>query len=200
MAQDRVEAVERALSVLNVFDTPQESFSLAELAEATGYYKSTLLRLLASLERFDYTQRGSDGRWRIGSAPVRLARRHAPSRELAAQVQPWLDELSLELGETASLLEMIDGIVQCRLAARPDHSLRHDLLPGHQWPAPSPSDPCAEMPGGIMVCRPLELADQPAMWLAVSGPNGRVNEDQATLRLDQAVKALTAGHDHDGRH
>lgn len=119
MAQDRVEAVERALSVLNVFDTPQESFSLAELAEATGYYKSTLLRLLASLERFDYTQRGSDGRWRIGSAPVRLARRHAPSRELAAQVQPWLDELSLELGETASLLEMIDGIVQCRLAARP---------------------------------------------------------------------------------
>ena len=62
MAQDRVEAVERALTVMEAFDTPRDSLSLAELADATALYKSTLLRLLGSLERFDYVQRDGRGR------------------------------------------------------------------------------------------------------------------------------------------
>ncbi|MEC9482451.1 MAG: helix-turn-helix domain-containing protein, partial [Halomonas sp.] len=41
MAQDRVEAVERALTVLEAFDSPQDRFTLAELATITGFYKST---------------------------------------------------------------------------------------------------------------------------------------------------------------
>ncbi|OBX36800.1 acetate operon repressor [Halomonas elongata] len=109
MAQDRVEAVERALTVLEAFDSPQEHFTLADLAQATGFYKSTLLRLLGSLERHDYVQRGGDGRWRLGGTPSRLARRHAPSRHLATRIQPLLDRLTAETGETAALLEMQPG-------------------------------------------------------------------------------------------
>ena len=91
MAQDRVEAVERALTVLEVFDSSQEAFALAELAEATGFYKSTLLRLLGSLARFDYVQRGD-----IAGA-VAFCRQHGtPASRI---VQRGLERLGRPIGE-----------------------------------------------------------------------------------------------------
>jgi hypothetical protein len=186
MAQDRVEAVERALTVLEAFDSHRESCSLAELAQATGYYKSTLLRLLGSLERFDYVRRGDDGRWRLGPTPVRLARRHPPSRHLAARVQPLLDRLAAVTGETASLLEVHADRVECRLVALPEASLRHDLHPGARWPKGVDDDPRPSLPGGLMVCQPLAAPPgEPPLWLALSGPASRLDAPGAVRHLDE---------------
>jgi len=190
MAQDRVEAVERALTVLDVFDSPQDSFSLAELAEATGYYKSTLLRLMASLERYDYTQRGEDGRWRLGTSPVRLARRHLPSQRLTARIQPVLDALARECGETAALIEVAGETAHCRLVALPDASLRHDMPPGSHWSLGPCADPVASINGGTMICRPLTLAESPGLWLSLSGPAGRLDQATAVRSLDDAIRGL----------
>ncbi|MBB3140587.1 helix-turn-helix domain-containing protein [Halomonas organivorans] len=191
MAQDRVEAVERALTVLEVFDSPRDAFALAELAEATGFYKSTLLRLLGSLARFDYVQRGEDGRWRLGGSPVRLARRHAPSRHLAARVQPWLDRLAAETGETAALLASHAGEAECRLTALPEASLRHDLRPGSRWPVKRDDDPRPLLPGGSMTCVALPTGPgEPPLWLSLSGPAGRLSTDNARRALEAARAAL----------
>lgn len=193
MAQDRVEAVERALTVLEAFDSPQDHFTLAELAQATGYYKSTLLRLLGSLTRFDYVQRDEQGRWHLGHAPVRLARRHLPGRHLATRIQPLLVRLAADTGETAALLEMEDGMVECRLVTLPDVALRHDLRPGDRWKAAAAGDPRPELPGGVMVCRPLPGdAIEPPMWLALSGPAGRLDSHQAHSLLADAMASLAA--------
>jgi len=193
MAQDRVEAVERALTVLEAFDSPQEHFTLAELAQTTGYYKSTLLRLLGSLARFDYVQRDPQGRWQLGHTPVRLARRHLPGRHLATRIQPLLVHLSSDTGETAALLEVEDGMVECRLVALPDAALRHDLRPGDRWPAAAADDPRLVMPGGVMVCQPLpgDIVDPP-MWLALSGPAGRLDPQLAHRLLGEAMASLAA--------
>lgn len=194
MAQDRVEAVERALTVLDVFDSAQESFSLAELAQATGYYKSTLLRLLASLERFNYTERGEDGRWMLGSAPVRLAQRHPPSRDLAVRVQPVLSALARQCGETASLLEVVGDTVSCKLVALPDTSLRHDLATGSHWPLNGDASPAQQLNGGLMICRPLALAGHSVqhsrLWLALSGPSGRLDTEQLAEHLEVMAARL----------
>ncbi|MCK2183371.1 helix-turn-helix domain-containing protein [Halomonas getboli] len=192
MAQDRVEAVERALTVLEVFDSSQEAFALAELAAATGFYKSTLLRLLGSLARYDYVQRGDDGRWRLGGSPARLARRHAPTRQLADHVQPWLDRLAAETGETAALLAMHPGEVECRLAALPATPLRHDLHPGSRWPAERDADPRPGLPGGAMTCLALPAAEGAPLWLSLSGPAGRLAPEAAHEALIRARDALTA--------
>ncbi|WFM69918.1 helix-turn-helix domain-containing protein [Halomonas sp. CKK8] len=194
MAQDRVEAVERALTVLEAFDSPQEHFTLAELAQATGYYKSTLLRLLGSLTRFDYVQRDERGRWHLGHAPVRLARRHLPGRHLATRIQPLLVRLSADSGETAALLEGEDGMVECRLVALPEASLRHDLRPGDRWAAAAEDDPRPLLPGGVMVCQPLPGdAIEPPMWLALSGPAGRLDPQRGHRLLADAMASLAAG-------
>lgn len=191
MAQDRVEAVERALTVLEAFDSPHEQFTLADLAQATGFYKSTLLRLLGSLERYDYVQRGEDGRYRLGHSPVRLARRHQPSRQLATWVQPVLDSLADRSGETAALIEVGMGHAECRLVTLPHASLRHDLRPGMRWPVINGDDPRLELPGGIMLCQPVEPdGGGLPLWLTLSGPSGRLSAEYAQQQLEQAVAEL----------
>ena len=203
MAQDRVEAVERALTILEVFDGTQERFSLAELATATGFYKSTLLRLLGSLERFDYVRRERDGRYRLGHSPVRLARRHLPHRRLEDWIRPALEALAEDSGETAALLAAEGHHAECRLVALPDSALRHDLRPGTRWRTPGPDSPALVFAGGRMICRPLAAppASNPPLWLALSGPAGRLDDADATRRLDAAVDALArrplAGPPHD---
>ncbi|MGM0985768.1 MAG: helix-turn-helix domain-containing protein [Pseudomonadota bacterium] len=193
MAQDRVEAVERALTVLETFDSPQEAFSLAELAQATGFYKSTLLRLLGSLARYSYVQRAADGRWRLGPAPLRLARRHPPSLHLAARVQPLLDRLAAGTGETAALLEAQGDRVEVRLTALPETALRHDLHPGSHWPLRDDNTPCPALPGGHMVVQRLTTPPgEPLRWLSLSGPIGRLDTKGARAALSAAEQALTA--------
>ncbi|RTL67516.1 MAG: IclR family transcriptional regulator, partial [Hyphomicrobiales bacterium] len=62
----RVESVERALTILDAFGDGTPRLALGELAARTGLYRSTILRLAASLERFGYLNRDEDGAFRLG--------------------------------------------------------------------------------------------------------------------------------------
>lgn len=158
------------------------------------------MRLLGSLARFDYVQRNAHGRWHLGHAPVRLARRHLPGRHLARRIQPLLARLAAETGETAALLEVEDGMVECRLVTLPESALRHDLHPGDRWAVEDDDDPRPRLPGGTMVCQALPGdALEPSRWLALSGPAGRLEAGQARAALEAAVAALAAGPGQDGR-
>jgi len=72
MSNDKVEAVERALAILDAFHADKPAMTLGELAAATGFYKSTILRLAGSLERRGYLVREESGAFRLGPAPWRL--------------------------------------------------------------------------------------------------------------------------------
>lgn len=102
MSKNRVEAVERALTLLECFTQERRTLSLTELAEATGMYKSTVLRLTGSLERFHFLIRRDDGRFAIGQAVWRLGLLYRNSFELESLVRPILAELVQHTGETAS--------------------------------------------------------------------------------------------------
>src|ERR1700733_13958598 len=66
MSNDGVAAVERALAILAAFQPDGAPRSLHDLAAKTGMYKSTILRLIASLERFNCVLRLPDGRYQLG--------------------------------------------------------------------------------------------------------------------------------------
>jgi len=97
-----VAAVDRALSLLLAFDETDRSLSLAELALRTGQYKSTVLRLLASLLRAGFMQRLDDGRYRLGPALARLSKRYAGSFALEEVVLPVLRHLVDATQESAA--------------------------------------------------------------------------------------------------
>src|SRR5688500_11732278 len=63
--QEGVAAVDRALSILDALT--DDRVSLAELSKRTGLYKSTVLRLMKSLEKGGYALRTSDGMYRLGA-------------------------------------------------------------------------------------------------------------------------------------
>lgn len=74
MTENRVAAVERALAILNTFSEEKPSQSLNDIAVATGLYKSTILRIIGSLEANGFLNHQDDGRyslsfslWRLGN-------------------------------------------------------------------------------------------------------------------------------------
>ena len=95
-------AVDRALSLLAAFRPGDASLSLAELAERTQLYKSTALRLLASLEHARLLQRLDDGRYAVGGEVARLHAIYAASFSLDRVVMPVLRQLVAATGESAA--------------------------------------------------------------------------------------------------
>lgn len=95
-------SVDRALSLLTAFRAGDAALSLAELAERTRLYKSTALRLLASLEHARLLQRAPDGRYALGPELARLQSVYAASFSLEAQVLPALRSLVEATQESAA--------------------------------------------------------------------------------------------------
>ena len=60
MNKGGVAAVDRALSILVAFEPDGTAQALTEIAAKTGMYKSTILRLMISLERFNCVLRLAD--------------------------------------------------------------------------------------------------------------------------------------------
>ena len=98
--QEGVAAVDRALSILDAMT--DERVSLADISKRTGLYKSTVLRLIKSLEKAGYVLRTVDGAYRLGSKTLSLGalyQRHFRTSEI---VPPVLERLASELHEGAS--------------------------------------------------------------------------------------------------
>ncbi|MDB5370994.1 MAG: IclR family transcriptional regulator [Roseomonas sp.] len=100
--EPRVEAVERALTLLDTFADGHPRLTLAELAQRSGLYPSTVLRLAASLARFGYLLRDADGAFRLGPTPLRLGSLYQEAFDIAAQLRPGLARLVEQTGETAA--------------------------------------------------------------------------------------------------
>ena len=134
MASNKVESVERALVLLNCFSEEHPTLSLKELAEATGFYKSTILRLAASLERFEYLKRMSDGTYCIGTAPLKLAEIYRKSFDVADMVRPILDELRDRFNESVALYIRSGEQRICLYRENANRAIRHQLEEGKHLP------------------------------------------------------------------
>lgn len=137
MSEQRVEAVERALSLLECFQRGRTALSLAELAESTGMYKSTILRLAASLERFGYLIRREDGRFRLGPATARLAELYRQGFDLERLIRPELVRLVQLTGETASFYIREGDARVCLYRENSTRAARHHLDEGALLPLDS---------------------------------------------------------------
>lgn len=95
-------AVDRALSLLTAFRSGDSALTLAELSERTKLYKSTALRLLASLEHARLVVRQPDGNYVLGVEVARLNRIFTASFSLETEVMPVLRDLVADTRESAA--------------------------------------------------------------------------------------------------
>jgi DNA-binding IclR family transcriptional regulator len=130
----RVEAVERSLSLLQCFERPGEQLSLAALAQRSHLYKSTILRLTASLVYMGFLQRDAAGLFTLGPELRRLGALSASAASLEALVRPVLRELTAATQETASFY-VRDGVERvCLYRLNSPLSARHHLDEGGRHP------------------------------------------------------------------
>jgi DNA-binding IclR family transcriptional regulator len=98
-----VAAVDRALALLAALGTAREPATLAKLARDTGFYKSTILRLIGSLEGAGYVTRLRDGCYSLGASAFRLGLAYERQNSLRQHALPVMDELIAKGTESASL-------------------------------------------------------------------------------------------------
>jgi DNA-binding IclR family transcriptional regulator len=95
-------AVDRAISLLAAFRSGDKTLSVTELADRTRLYKSTVLRLLASLEHGGLVQRTPEGQWTLGPELARLAALYAESFSLEDVLMPEMRGLVERTQESAA--------------------------------------------------------------------------------------------------
>ncbi|MDJ0683860.1 MAG: IclR family transcriptional regulator [Alphaproteobacteria bacterium] len=126
--------MERALMLLDALSGDEGTMSLADLSRKTGFYKSTILRLSGSLERFGYLTRQADGRFRLGPALWRMGSLYGRDFDLGEHVRPMLRRLRDTVGETASFYIRDGDVRVCLYSLNSKRAIRHHLEEGMLMP------------------------------------------------------------------
>lgn len=97
-----VESVARAIRIIEAL--AQSPSGLSEMARRVDLPKSTVARLLATLEQMEAVERDEDGRlYRLGPIVQRLSSAAGGPAQLAAFARPYLEELTATTGEAAGV-------------------------------------------------------------------------------------------------
>lgn len=109
---DSVRSVERALDILLCFSREKPSLSLTQIAGQVGMHKSTIHRLLATLEAKRFVSRSKvTGMYRLGFRFIELASIMLQDIDINRWAQPYLHHLVDLSGETVDLAVMDDDHV-----------------------------------------------------------------------------------------
>lgn len=212
-AVEGVASANRALSVLTCFRQGDDRLSLAEIARRTGLVKSTILRLITSLEEAGLILRVDDS-YQLGSEIVRLHSIYSASMGLDKIIMPVLRDLAEETQETAAFYTEQNGQRFCQFRVNSPLALRLDIAPGsfrpmdnassaqilklfQRWPDEQPSVPAlplytagATTPHTASLSVPVLGQEQRLVGaLTITGPISRLTWEAAS-RIQE--KVLTA--------
>lgn len=129
-----VAVIDRAAAILACFSPQQPQLSLAELAQATGLYKSTLLRLTGALSAHGYLARDAQGRFAVGPAAITLARAHQGARSLGEVLEPLMRRLVGRFREGSSFYVLREDQRVCLLRVDGPHAIREHVTVGDVLP------------------------------------------------------------------
>ena len=129
-----VASADRVLTVLTAFQVGDTALSLVELVERTDLIKSTIMRLMVSLETYGLVTRLADGRYMLASEVMRLNAVYQEALDLERHVMPRLHRLTDETGETASFYVRHGAYRLCQYRVNSPHRLRLHLQPGDMRP------------------------------------------------------------------
>lgn len=126
----RVEAVEKALSILDGYSEDRISMSLTDIARETGISKSSLPRLLNSLILYGFITRDDKKRYLLGPSLWRLGSLYRRKFDLGERIRPELRDLVDKTGETASFYVRDRNERICLYRENSSNPVRHHLDEG----------------------------------------------------------------------
>jgi DNA-binding IclR family transcriptional regulator len=131
-----VRAVERALDILLCFTMERPTLSLTEIAEQVGMHKSTIHRLLATLESKRFINRDkTTGMYQLGFLFIELASIMLHDLDVQRWALPYLQSLSFQSGETVDLAILNGGHVVYLQVVESSQRVKIAAAVGEQLPA-----------------------------------------------------------------
>lgn len=123
----------RGLSALEMVATAEDGMTVQQVAERLGVHRTIASRMLGALARHRLIARDADGRYRVGSGVIALARQYEPALKTAANGA--LRHLADKVGATA-LVTVHDGDCAVAVAVVEPAGLVAHLVyrPGHRSP------------------------------------------------------------------
>lgn len=131
---DIIASMLKGLSVIEAFRADHPRLSIAEVSEITGLDRATARRCLLTLHEGGYAD--YDGKFfTLTPRVLRLGMGALAALPLAQLVQPWLDQLSEQIGQSTSvsILDETEIVYLARAAQRRVMSI--GLMPGSRLPA-----------------------------------------------------------------
>ncbi|MCA1336020.1 IclR family transcriptional regulator C-terminal domain-containing protein [Pseudooceanicola marinus] len=179
--RDMISGLAKGLRVIEGFTADHPRQSISDVAEATGLDRATARRCLLTLTELGYA--AHDGKYfTLTPRVLRLGTACLATRPLAQMVQPWLDQLSEELGESSSVSVLDEGevVYVARAAQRKVMSIA--LMPGSRLPAY-----CTSMGRVLLAALPEAEARArlDAMNLAPRTPLTQTDPEALMARLGQ---------------
>ena len=105
----RIQAIERAVSILNAFSMDDPELGVTELADRLGLHKSTVHRFMVNLDAAGLVERNArTGRYRLGLHVFELGALVMQQMNLWDEALPFLEGLVHDTGETGHLA-VLDG-------------------------------------------------------------------------------------------
>jgi len=129
-----VNAVTRALSLMETFQAGEATLSLAEMSRRAGMHKTTALRLARTLALSSYMVQAEDGQWRLGPATGWLGARYQRGFDVNFAVEPVLRELVQLTGESATFYVREGNIRACIARVEGAQAVRHHVRIGERLP------------------------------------------------------------------
>ena len=111
-----VDAVTKALEILDCFSSQETELSLNQLCDKTGLYKSRVHRLCGTLITSGYLVRTSRTNYRLGPKLMVLGKVYEKTNSLRSIAAPFMKKLSEATGESTALF-VIDNM-KCICMAR----------------------------------------------------------------------------------
>lgn len=132
----RIQAIERAVAILNAFSADEHELGVTEIADRLGLHKSTVHRFIVNLDAAGMVERNSrTGRYRLGMRIFELGGLVKQRINLWDEALPFLESLVRDTGETGHLavLDAGEAIYIERVEAR--RALRVPSAVGRGYPA-----------------------------------------------------------------
>lgn len=196
VSADFVQSLARGLAVIRTFDGEPAELSLAEVARRADIPRAAARRFLRTLDQLGYVRATADARFALTPRVLELGYGYLSSLSLPEIVQPHLDALSHEVGESVSVA-VLDGdeiVYVARAAARRIMSVRITI--GTRLPAVVTS-----MGRVLIAALPDAATVLDAAELVAYTPRTRVDRGALVAEIDQVGRqgwAMVDGELEDG--
>jgi IclR family acetate operon transcriptional repressor len=188
-----IRAVERAIAILKAFSPATPVLGVTELARTLKLHKSTVHRLLATLEQSGFvTQDPAHGRYRLGLPLFELGSLVVNSMELQHVARPYLEDAHRACGETVHLAILDEWDVVYIDKIESIHQVRMHSQVGRRAPAH-----CTGLGKALLAGLPAGALDQFIQRRGLRGYTSRTITAPEVLRNHLAL-VRQRGHAIDG--